>query len=133
VPKQGSIVLKPVSKKELEHSGAPPESVTDVLEQLVDKLESSKAEMLTDPEFLSGLLRQTVDGSSFPTEGNSGVGEKIRKHNLAGRHKKVKAYLFLSETEYSQLDAYRKQRGDRSISDLVNELLCRALAALRTL
>ena len=125
--------MKPINKKDLEQSGTEPESVDDVVDQLADKLHSAKAEMLTDPEFLSGMLRQAVAGSSFPTEGNSGVGEKIRKHNLAGRHKRQKIYLFLSETELDQLNSYRKQRGDRSVSDLVNEMLCRALAALRIL
>ena len=125
--------MKPIDKKDLEHSGTEPESVDDVVDQLADKLENAKAEMLTDPEFLSGMLRQAVAGSSFPTESKGGVEEKERKHNLAGRTKRIKIYLFLSETESDQLNAYKKQRGDRSVSDLVNEMLCRALAALRIL
>ena len=125
--------MRPTNKKDLEHSGTEPESVDEVVDQLADRLHSTKAEMLTDPEFLAGMLRQAVAGSSFPTEGMGGVQEKERKHSLAGRTKRIKLYVFLSETEFDQLTSYKKQRGDRSTSDLINEMLCRALAALRIL
>ena len=52
---------------------------------------------------------------------------------MQGRTNHLKAHLYISDADLAQLNAYKELRGDRSANDIINELLCRALAALRAL
>jgi len=128
---------KPLTPKDLEDAAAPAKSPSEIAERIAEKLLSAKSELLTDETFLANITYQALKGpSTFPREDAKqagGVQVKIKKHSLKGRTNKIKVMLWLSDSEVEQLTAYRDERGDRTVADLVNEVVCRALAALRAL
>ena len=125
---------KPVSPSDLEDADSPPASALDYVERVADDLRRSKGELLSDEEVMGELLRQTVDGpSTFPSEGGGGMARLIRSHSLKGRTNKIKVFLWLSDNEMAQMTTYKDVRGDRTMNDMINELVCRALAALRSI
>ena len=128
-------LANPVTHWELESSGDAPPSIVEVAEVVMAKLDRVKSELIFDEEFLREIFLYAMSNeSSFPREvGVEGMPSKIKKMTLSGRTKKIKTVLWLSQTEMDQLVAYKTERGDRTVSDLINELLCKALAAMRAL
>ena len=126
---------KPVLYKELATSASPPPSTRAAVERLAASIESSKGELLNDQKFLHNLIKKcTEDPDSFTREkkGEASAAEKkIKRHSLKGRTNKEKLVLYFSDEEMKQLWSLVEHRGDRSPSDLVNQLVCTALATLR--
>jgi hypothetical protein len=124
---------KPVSPRDLEE-GSPPSDTLGLAERVTNKVRSAKADLLLDPDFAGELLRQTIEGpSNFPHDTGAGMGALIKRHSMQGRTNHMKVHLYVSDADLAQLTAYKELRGDRAVNDIINELLCRALAALRTL
>jgi hypothetical protein len=125
---------KPITHGELEDSGELPSSPTDVAERIADDILSAKADLLTDREFLGNIFRHAISGSSsFPREAGGGMEKKISRHAMKGRTEHVKVHLYLSESELRMLRSFVTQRGDRNESDLVNEIVCKALSSMRVI
>lgn len=126
---------KPVQYKELVSSASPPTSPRAAVERLAASIEESKGQLLEDQKFLKNLMQRCVENpDSFTREKKgevSGAEQKISRHSLKGRTNKTKLILYLSDQEVDQLKSLVSHRGDRSPSDLVNQLLCTALATLR--
>ena len=128
---------EPLSFKELGQSDTQPSDATEAAKRLHESMEAKKGEILGDQEFLENLLRQCVDApDAFVREvkgETSGAEKKVHRHSLRGRTNKTKLIVFLSDVEKEQLDSLVRHRGDRGPSDLVNQLLCTALGALRSI
>jgi len=126
---------KPVSYKELASSTSPPPSARAAVERLTAGIEESKGEFLNDQKFVHNLIKKCVDNPDFFTREKkgevSGAEKKIKRHSLKGRTNKTKLILYFSDEEMKQLWSLVEHRGDRSPSDLVNQLVCTALATLR--
>tara|TARA_R110000850_G_scaffold12465_2_gene41843 strand:- start:1156 stop:1554 length:399 start_codon:yes stop_codon:yes gene_type:complete len=126
---------KPVSFGDIADPSAPPKTASDAAERLHASLEKVKGSMFDDETFVENILRKCVDSpGSFVRERSgevSGAEKKIERHTLQGRTNKTKLIVYLSDTELAQLDSLVKQRGDRGKSDLVNQVLCTGLGALR--
>ena len=92
---------------------------------------------MEDEKFLKALLARCVENpDQFNREKKgevSGAERKVERHTLKGRTNKTKLILYLSDLEVEQKNSLVKRRGDRSPSDLVNQLLCTALASLRVI
>ena len=127
----------PITPKDLEDAAAPAKSPSEIAERIAEKLLSAKSELLTDETFLAIITQQALKvPSTFPLEDAKqagGVQVKSKKHSLKGRTNKSKGMLWLSDSEVEQLTAFRDERGDRTVAALVNEIVCRSLAALRAL
>ena len=128
---------KPSTYRELSDPSSPPSSSIEAAERIMASLESQKGDMLSDQKFLENILRHVVDS---PDEFNREIqGEpsastrKVERHSLAGRTNKTKVVLWLSDVESEQLQSLVIHRGDRSPSDLINQLVCLALGALRSI
>jgi len=128
-------VSKPVTHNDLEDSGEETLSPADAVVRLSQGLVEAKASLMADDRFIGNLFRQIVSNeqTNFPHEGTKGVENLIYRHSLKGRTKKVRINIYLSEQEWHELNELRKERRNRSIGDFVNELICRALAAIRAL
>ena len=128
---------EPLSFKELGQSDTQPSDATEAAKRLHESMEASKGELLDDQQFLEGLLRQCVDApDAFVRElrgETSGAEKKIERHSLRGRTNKTKFIVYLSDVEKEQLDSLVRHRNDRGPSDLINQLLCTALKALRSI
>lgn len=126
---------KPVKYKELSNASSPPQSPIAAVERLAASIEETKGDLLNDQRFINNLIKKCVEEpDSFTREIKgevSGAERKIKRHSLKGRTNKTKMILFLSDEEVAQLDSLVEHRGDRSPSDLVNQLVCTALATLR--
>ena len=130
-------VKKPVSFREIANTTSPPPSPMAAVERLAASIEQTKGELMEDEKFLKALLGRCVENpDQFVRErkGEASAAErKIERHTLKGRTNKTKLILYLSDLEVEQLNSLVKHRGDRSSSDLVNQLLCTALASLRVI
>lgn len=124
---------RPVKISELEHSGEMPDNISDLAEQITSALNRAKGELLDDEKFMGEMLMQALKTPMAARESKAGVANKERRYAVVGRTEKKKLWLLLSQTEAQQLEAYRAERGDRTVSDLINEMVVRALAALRAL
>ena len=124
---------RPVKISELEHSGEMPDNISDLADQITSALNRSKGELLEDEKFMGEMLMQALKHPMAARESKSGVAGKERLYAIVGRTEKKKLWLLLSQTESQQLDTYRAERGDRTVSDLINEMVGRALAELRAL
>lgn len=126
---------KPVSFRELASASSPPPSPMAAVERLTASIEQTKGDLLNDQKFLKNLISKCIDDpNSFVRERKgevSGAERKIERHSLKGRTNKTKLILWLSDEEVKQLDSLVTQRGDRGPSDLVNQMICTALAMLR--
>ena len=58
---------------------------------------------------------------------------KEKRHTLQGKTNKMKMIIFLSDVEAEQLKSLVSQRGDRSPSDLINQVVCTILGAMRSI
>ena len=124
---------RPVKISELEHTGEMPDNISDLADQITGALNRSKGELLGDEKFMGEMLMQAIKHPMAAREAKAGVANKERRYAIVGRTEKKKLWLLLSQTESQQLDTYRAERGDRTVSDLINEMVVRALAALRAL
>tara|TARA_R100000315_G_C5211808_1_gene125899 strand:- start:45 stop:443 length:399 start_codon:yes stop_codon:yes gene_type:complete len=128
---------KPVSFREIANTVSPPPSPRAAVERLAASIEETKGELMEDEQFLKTLLGKCVENpDQFVREQKgevSGSTKKIERHSLKGRTNKTKLILYLSDIELEQLNSLVKHRGDRGPSDLVNQLLCTALASLRVI
>jgi hypothetical protein len=126
---------KPVLYRELAQSSSPPSSPVETAERLVASIKDTKGDILTDEKFLKNLITKCIENPDlFVREKKgevSGATKKIERHSLKGRTNKTKVILYLSDEEVEQLKSLVSHRGDRSPSDLINQLLCTALATLR--
>jgi hypothetical protein len=126
---------KPVLFREIASASSPPPSPMEAVERLTASIEQTKGDLLEDQKFLKNLISRCVENpDSFVREKKgevSGAEKKIKRHSLKGRTKKTKLIVYLSEEESQQLDSLVTHRGDRGPSDLVNQLICTALATLR--
>ena len=128
---------KPVSFREIANTTSPPPTPRAAVERLAASIEQTKGELMEDEKFLKALLARCVENpDQFNREKKgevSGAERKVERHTLKGRTNKTKLILYLSDLEVEQLNSLVKHRGDRSPSDLVNQLLCTALASLRVI
>lgn len=124
---------RPVKISELEHSGELPNNIVNLADQITGALNRAKGELLDDERFLGEVLLQALRHPMPTREAKAGVEGRERRHALVGRTERRKLLLLLSKSELQQLETYRAERGDRSVSDLINEMVVRALAALRAL
>lgn len=128
---------KPVLYRELASTSSPPASPREAVERLVAGIEEIKGDMLTDQKFLKNLISKCIEHPDVfvrERKGEPSAAErKVERHSLKGRTNKTKLILYLSDEEVEQLNSLVTHRGDRSPSDLVNQLLCTALATLRIL
>jgi hypothetical protein len=126
---------KPISYRELTSASSPPPSPRAAVERLAASIEETKGDILTDQKFLKNLVDKCVEKpDSFVRERKgevSGAEKKIQRHSLKGRTNKTKFVCYFSDEEMKQLWSLVEHRGDRSPSDLVNQLVCTALATLR--
>ncbi len=126
---------KPVSFKEIANASSPPPSPREAVERLAASIEQTKGDLLEDQKFLKNLIGRCVENpDSFVREKKgeaSGAEKKISRHSLKGRTNKTKLIIYLSNEEVEQLNSLVTHRGDRGPSDLVNQLICTALATLR--
>lgn len=126
---------KPVSYRELATSSSPPPSPRAAVERLTASIEASKGELMEDQKFLNNLIKKcTEEPGSFTREIKGEVSaaeKKVKRHSLKGRTNKTKLICYFSDEEMKQLWSLVEHRGDRSPSDLVNQLVCTALATLR--
>tara|TARA_R110000751_G_scaffold246434_3_gene346393 strand:- start:1526 stop:1942 length:417 start_codon:yes stop_codon:yes gene_type:complete len=130
-----SKMKKPVSYKDITSTPIQAATPREAAELLASNIEEIKGEVLEDEKFIKNLLHQCI---SFPDQFNrekkgetSAAERKVERHTLKGRTNKVKVVLYMSDTEVEQLNSLVKHRGDRGPSDLVNQLLCTAMSALR--
>ena len=114
-----SKMKKPVSYKDITSTPTQAATPREAAEILASNIEEIKGEVLEDEKFIKNLLHQCI---SFPDQFN---------REKKGRTNKVKVVLYMSDTEVEQLNSLVKHRGDRGPSDLVNQLLCTAMSALR--
>tara|TARA_R100001163_G_scaffold15963_1_gene14428 strand:+ start:1170 stop:1568 length:399 start_codon:yes stop_codon:yes gene_type:complete len=128
---------KPSTYRELSDPSSPPKSSVEAAKRIVASLECRKGDILSDPKFLESIVRHALD---HPDEFNrERVGEpsastkKIQRHELSGRTNKLKLTCWLSDAEFDQMESYREHRGDRSHSDMWNQVICLVLGALRSL
>lgn len=128
---------KPSTYRDLSDSGSGPSSTAGAVQAVMDSLEQKKGDMLSDSKFLENILRQCLDNpDGFEREK---IGEpsasvkKVERHSLRGRTNKTKFIIWLSDIEKEQLESLVRHRGDRSPSDLVNQMVCLALGALRSI
>lgn len=128
---------KPVLYRELASSSSPPASPREAVERLVAGIEGIKGDILTDQKFLKNLINKCVEHPDVFVREKKGepsaAEKKIERHSLKGRTNKTKFVCYFSDEEMKQLWSLVEHRGDRSPSDLVNQLLCTALATLRIL
>jgi hypothetical protein len=128
---------EPLSFEELGQSDTQPSDAAEAAKRLHASMESKKGELLDDEQFLENLLRRCVDApDAFVREikgETSGAEKKIERHSLRGRTNKTKFIVYLSDVESEQLDSLVRHRGDRGPSDLINQLLCTVLKALRSI
>ena len=128
---------EPLSFEELGQSDTQPADASEAAKRLHASMEAKKGELLDDQQFLEGLLRQCVDApDAFVREvkgETSGAEKKVERHSLRGRTNKTKFIVYLSDVEKEQLDSLVRHRNDRGPSDLINQLLCTALKALRSI
>ncbi|MEK9698333.1 MAG: hypothetical protein VW270_21365 [Candidatus Poseidoniales archaeon] len=126
---------KPVLYRELASTSSPPASPREAVERLVADIEKTKGDILTDQKFLKNLISKCLEHPDvFVRERKGEVSaaeRKIKRHSLKGRTNKVKFNCYLSDEEVEQLQSLVEHRGDRSPSDLVNQVICTALATLR--
>ena len=130
-PRQIEKMKKPIKPNSLCETDAPVQTISRAVEKLVDRADAERADLLLDDDFLEGVLKQLLDDSPFPRVDGEGFGEWEKKSHLEGRTKKIKAILFLSDSEFEQVRAIARARGSRSHYDLINELVVRVLAAAR--
>jgi hypothetical protein len=130
-------IKKPVSFQEITEATSPPRSPRDAVERLAANIEQTKGELMEDEKFLKTLLGKCIENpDQFVREKQgevSGAEKKIERHTLKGRTNKTKLILYLSDLEVEPFYSLVKHRGDRGPSDLVNQLLCTALASLRVI
>lgn len=126
---------KPVRYKELANASSPPQSPIAAVERLAASIEEIKGDLLDDQKFINNLIKKCIEEpDSFTREVKgevSGAEKKIKRHSLKGRTNKTKFVCYFSDEEMKQLWSLVEHRGDRSPSDLVNQLVCTALATLR--
>ena len=126
---------KPIGYKELTVSSSPPPTPVEAVERLAASIEETKGELLEDQKFLKNLLQKCVENpDSFVREKKGEVSDaekKIKRHSLKGRTNKLKLVCYFSDEEMKQLWSLVEHRGDRSPSDMVNQIVCTGLAALR--
>ena len=126
---------KPILYRELAETSSPPATPREAVERLVASIEGTKGDILTDQKFLKNLITKCIEKpDAFVREKKGEVSaaeKKIDRHSLKGRKNKTKLVLYLSDQELEQLNSLVSHRGYRSPSDLVNQLLCTALATLR--
>jgi hypothetical protein len=126
---------KPVSFQEIANTSSPPSNPRMAVERLAANIEQTKGDLLEDQKFLKNLIAKCVEKpDSFTREKKgetSGAEKKIARHSLKGRTNKTKVIIYLSDEEISQLESLVFHRGDRGVSDLINQMVCTALAMLR--
>ena len=126
---------KPVSFREIASASSPPPSPQAAVERLAASIEQTKGDLLEDEKFLKNLIARCIENpDSFTREQKgevSGAEKKIQRHSLKGRTNKTKLIVYLSDEEVEQLNSLVTHRGDRGPSDLVNQLICTALATMR--
>ena len=128
---------KPVSHSELSCTGDPPRNAMQEIERIHASIETTKGELVLDPKFLENITRKVIsDPGSFVREvkGEVSAAEmKEKRHTLQGKTNKMKMIIFLSDVEAEQLKSLVSQRGDRSPSDLINQVVCTILGAMRSI
>lgn len=128
---------KPCTFNDISKPDAPPATALEAARRLHASIEESKGEMMSDEMFLENIMRNAVEEpDSFTRERKgevSGASKKIERHSLKGRTNKVKLVVYMSDVEKEQLDSLVRHRGDRGPSDLVNQVICTALGALRSI
>ena len=126
---------KPILYRELTDANSPPPSPRAAVERLTAGIEGTKGDILTDQKFLKNLIDKCIESpDSFVRERKgevSGAEKKIKRHSLKGRTNKLKLVCYFSDEEMKQLWSLVEHRGDRSPSDMVNQIICTGLAALR--
>tara|TARA_R110000744_G_scaffold315267_1_gene422171 strand:+ start:150 stop:548 length:399 start_codon:yes stop_codon:yes gene_type:complete len=126
---------RPITFREISSVSSPPPTPRAAVERLAASIEQTKGDLLEDQKFLKNLISRCVESpDSFARERKgevSGAEKKIERHSLKGRTNKTKLIIYLSEEETKQLASLVNHRGDRGPSDLVNQLICTALATLR--
>ena len=128
---------KPIVYNELTKANPQPPTPVEAVERLTANIEETKGELLLDQKFLKNLIIQSIENpDSFVREkkGESSAAEKkIKRHSLKGRTNKLKIITYHSDEEMEQMWSLVEHRGDRSPSDMWNQVICTALAALRML
>lgn len=128
---------EPLSFQQLGEPENSPSDAIDAAKKLHESMESKKGEILLDQEFLENLLRNCIEApDAFVREisGETSAAErKVERHSLKGRTEKVKLIVYLSSVEKEQLDSLVRHRGDRGPSDTINQMICTALKALRSI
>lgn len=128
---------KPVSYKDLAMSSSPPHTPMEAVERITANIEQLKGELMEDQKFLYGLIKNAVENpDSFVREKKgepSAAEKKEKRHSLKGRTNKIKFTCYFSDKQMKQLWSLVEHRGDRSPSDMVNQILCTGLVAMETL
>ena len=126
---------KPIKYSELTKVNSQQPTPVEAVERLTVSIEETKGELLEDQKFLKNLITKCLDNpDSFVRERNgepSAAEKKIKRHSLKGRTNKLKITGYFSDEEMKQMWSLCEHRGDRSPSDMWNQVICTALAALR--
>ena len=126
---------KPISYKDITECTSPPPSPVEAVERIAASINQSKGKMLDDQKFLKNLVKKCVENpDSFVRErkGEASAAEKkVERHSLKGRTNKLKLTCYFSDEEMKQMWSLVEHRGDRSPSDMWNQMICTALATLR--
>ena len=125
---------KPVKKEAIAADcGKDLTSVEEATELVTEGLARTKAQIWGDEEFLKKVLQHCIDSPELVVRESKQVDEKEKQLSIRGRTKRVKFYIYLSPAELEQLEGLKRIRGDRSVSDLLQQYIVLGLASLRAL